>query len=328
MILKLEKPIKIPDGKLVRAISGNRDGSFSIVFDGENFSPVVRFYDRDGKVCYPMSPYERASYLSKAYAKAFKLYRGNDFNNGYFKEEIFPNGWSDVRTGEHRFLVNEDFEPVVTDYDSIHVFNCGMVISDFRKTKSQGTMLILDLKGRPLRMVSNIVTFLGDGCYLAEKVETGVWTLFNFAGVELSKKPVTGCELFFNGSFVLTFDDGCQRYYHPDGTVKTVETKDATVLPDGCFIQRDEYHQISGIYSPNGIMDRRSVYRFQKTDDYYLISGEQTDGLLYDSTGNLLGKRFKLVKAEANFAFFERDNWLYVFNQFGKVLSGKYCDEC
>lgn len=326
MILNLERPIKTSEGLLIRAISGESDGSIAVTYDGEELASAVRFYDAHGEIMYPMSPEERACRLTKVFHKTFG-YHVEDFYRGYYTEEIFPNGWADVKVAGHRMLVNDDFNSVVTDYERVWVFSCGIAIKGVEPKGSKEGILFLDLKGRTLRVADDVVHFVGDGCYLAEDGDTDRWSLRDFAGNQLAKKPIINCEMTTNGSFILTTNDGWKRLYAPDGRALTVSVeKTAEIMPDGCFINYSECHLIDGIYSPDGLLDRRSVYSFKRTDSYYLLTGEHMTGALYDSEGEYLGKGFCLVASNANFALFERGDTLYIFNQFGKVLSGKYVE--
>jgi len=325
MNFELKKPIKTPEGLLIRAISGESDGSIAVTYDGEELASAVRFYDAQGEVMYPMSPEERSGLLKKAYRQAFGDYV-SDFASGYFTEEKFPNGWADVKVNRHRMLVNDEFKPIVTDYSMVRVTNCGIIIAD-GTLGSEKKFEFLNLKGQRLHTVKGIICFLGDGCYLADDPCTGKWFLCDFAGHRLTNKPITGCQMFANGSFILTTNDGFKRLYAPDGTPITIEVaNESQIMPDGYVINYSECHLIDGIYSPKGILDNRSVYSFERMDNYYLITGEDVTGALYDSAGEYLGKNFKRLSSCDNFALFERGDTLFIFNQFGKVLSGKYVE--
>ena len=329
MILNLKKPIKTPDGLLIREISGNSDGSYAITFDGANLLPCVRFYNASGEPEYPMAPEDRACRLAKVFHETFGR-RVEDFYGGYYTENIFPNGWTDVRAAGRNMLLDDDFKPIVANYERVWVFNCGIAIKGVEPKGSKKGMLFLDLKGRSLRVVDNVVNFVGDGCYLAEDGGTDQWSLHDFAGNQLAKKPIIGCEMTTNGSFVLTTVDGLKRLYAPDGTAVTIEVAtDSVIMPDGYFIHYNDCHLIDGIYSPAGILDmkRSSIYSFKKTSNYYLLTGENVTGALYDCQGEYQGKNFKFANEQEGFAFFERGDILYIFNRFGKILSGKYVED-
>ena len=173
--------------------------------------------------------------------------------------------------------------------------------------------------GYPLCKVFNVIDFVGDGNILVVG-DDEVMRLLSFDAKILVYEAVAGYEKFVNGRFVLTFEDGTKRMYEPDGRTLSVAVRDSEFLPDGCFVYY-EGNLARGVYRPDGILDRREIYSYEKAGSYYLFNGEFDSGVLYDDDTQEIGKNYTLLKQEGNFCLFEHEGSYELFNQFGKVAT-------
>jgi hypothetical protein len=170
-----------------------------------------------------------------------------------------------------------------------------------------------------LRKVDNVVAFVGDGNILVRDKRENAMALKTFAGKDMTKKPISCFESLGNGYFVLTFIDGLSKMYDSNARGRTIEVKDSTFLPDGCFVCYDR-KLITGVYNRHGILDRREIFSFEKTNDYYLFSGDSYNGYLYNAKGEKLGENYVLLKSKDNFTLFEHEGQIELFNQYGRVF--------
>jgi len=236
--------------------------------------------------------------------------------NGSFKLTVLQNATKVVKAFDekgHPVRANKmSIEP--NSLPDLRFFNLGSAVRC-----EQDTWQLFSACGCPLRLVSDVVDFVGDGNILVAD-DDKVMKLVSFDGTVLVDTPITSYEMFPNGRFVLVFIDGNMRMFEPDGRRKSELVKNSVFMPDGCFVYY-ENNLLINVYRPDGILDRREIYSFEKAGYYYLFSGEFYNGALYNDEGEEIGKDYVLLKRQENFCLFEHNGNYELFNQFGKVAT-------
>lgn len=337
------KPALVNDkGMEVHAIEGFANGSFALktVANGRTF---IKLFDAQGKeVCADITAiiarnryveFCRGAVLGERTCLFLQKGDADDYYAAWVEHDkwyesgvndvyIFANDWFETSAYGIKILHSADGTEMAHDFKQAKVFNLGYALCMTDADVAGNKWELFTLSGKRIRKVSRVAGFVGDGNMLVYGKASNILSLRDFAGKELPTKPIACFENFANGCFVLTFTDGLSRMYLPNGKPLSVEVKDATLLPDGCFVQY-EGTLITGVYGPNGILDRRTIYSFEKVSHYYLFSGEFYNGHLFDSAGQKIGEDYVLLKSADNFALFGHNGELQLFNQYGCVFTAK-----
>lgn len=342
MIMDFKSEPLVFEGGLVQKIEGFADGSFTAsVLNGEKAFLVL--FDAKGQVVAKadalsveelplhrgatlgkerillLSPTDRACNLrgTRMLSCMGTVLRSDGIaeNTGFDDFKLFANGWYELCFANSNKLFNEQHQLMAEGFERAYVFDLGYALTD----KYDAGLHLFSVSGVPMTTSLGVEAVLGNGNLLIGDAENH-FTLFSFTGKELCQKPIVCFKQRFNGCFELTFSDGLSRMYDPDGNRLTIEVRDATLLADGCFVQYDG-KLIVGIYNETGIVDKREIYSFEQSDDYYLLNSEFESGVLYDRQTHCIGKDYVLLKQGENFALFEHDGNYELFNQFGLVAS-------
>ena len=94
-------------------------------------------------------------------------------------------------------------------------------------------------------------------------------------------------------------------------------------MPGGLFIQYDG-KLIVGMYGPDGLLDRREVYSFERTGYYYVLNDSVDNGVLYSAESKeRIGNDFVLLKSAGLFSLFKNlhTKELVLMNHNGAVLT-------
>lgn len=314
----------------IEAITGARNGSFSLQIVKDNIKSLL-MYDRFGHSMYEVHREQSLNYgvffqdgaCLLGCASVDSEHKTHVSGKAYLGEviqfedaEVFPNDWFVLRIHQINTLFDKFLRIKASGFSKAEVFVNGYALCFDDECSWQ----LFKPNGKFLREVDRVAGFVGDGLVLV-KTDDGSLRLENFEGKTLNEKTIVSFFNYNDDCFVLTTSDGFSRMYASSGEIITVETKDAEFLPDGCFVQLIYGGKmVSAIYKPNGIQDKRSIYTFEVTEKHYLINSEFDKGLLFDANGKELGREFKLIDNAENFAVFEQEGKIKLFNQYGQVL--------
>lgn len=316
----------------IEAITGARNGSFSLQIVKDNVKCLL-MYDKLGHSLYEVHREEMFNYgvfLGEAncligHASLDDEHKTHVSGKAYLGDvicfedaEVFSNDWFVLRVEGTNKLFNRALRVQAEGFKKALMFRNGYALC-----YDDSSWKLFSLKGRFVREVQQVIGFVGDGLVLVKSDNGETW-LESFKGKTLIEKPIISFYNYNENCFVLTTEDGFSRMYRSDGSRISEETRDAEFFPDGCFVQMlYGGKMVSAIYRPNGILDKRPVYSYEMTENYYLINAENEQGRLFDEEGKELGSDFSLIEDTENFALFEHKDRLKLFNQFGLALSIK-----
>lgn len=250
---------------------------------------------------------------------------GHEVKNGIYGFKIFTNNWYVLCFGAARVLFNDKHQKVAEWFGRCFAFGDGYYAtqSDWLITSLERSWQLFKHE-KQLDPLFNVEAFVGTSCLLVRNREKKV-LLTDLNGQELCRIPVVKHKKLLNNRFVLTFEDGSERLYLPDGKPMGVSVKDAMLLADGRFVTKDR-HLITGIYNRDGIVEKNipvptAVYDFSL---YYYMLKWFDKSVLYDCNGQNLGEGYVVSHACENFLFAERAGRVCLFNQFGCAL---VCDK-
>ena len=208
--------------------------------------------------------------------------------------QLFGNGWYVLSFGQQKLLYDDKHCLVAKNFTAAKVFSLGYALHDNNLFDDKDWILYLS-DGTSLRWIAFVKAFLGDGNVLIpyEKDPFAFSSAFYFDGKELTDREIVDYANFENGRFVLYFNGGGCRMYHPDGTPLSDLVYDAEFFPDGRFVTRAETN--IEIYRPNGLPSRQSYYSYERAGTCYAVSNETEQGVLYDQNGEKIGSGYTKV---------------------------------
>ena len=347
MIMNFESPLPRINAGEVLAVTAFANGCFSvwISFGGERSLFV---YDADGILKYEVlnikAPRGRVPcgiYLGgNVFALCAWSKKEKKFTSGHVRDtkgyrqyfdgiQVFENNWYCLSVkGENKLFNGE--RCVASGFGRAKVFDMGFALQE---DSSSDVWELFTPDAKPVRTETRVKAFVGDGNMLVEKSITNEITnettneiaMKDFSGKELRLiEPVSGYSQMASGRFILEANCGeFFRMYDPSGHPMAETIRNAYFLPDGRFVQYDEWGLMYGIYKPDGIIEKRpTVYKCQPIGEFYLIDDNEADGRLFDNQGNELGQNYKLVATEGGFALLKNKYDKYeLFNENGLVLS-------
>jgi hypothetical protein len=245
--------------------------------------------------------------------------------DGIYGFKVFTNGWYVLCFGAARALFNDRHQKVAEWFGRCFAFGDGYYAtqSDWLITSLERSWQLFKYE-KQLNPLFNVEAFVGTSCLLVRNRERKV-LLTDLNGKELCRIPVVKHKKLLNNRFVLTFEDGSERLYQPDGKPMGVSVKDAMLLADGRFASKDR-NLVTGLYGKDGIVEKNipvptAVYDFSL---YYYMLKWFDKSVLYDCNGQNLGEGYRVIQASENFLLTERAGRVCLFNQFGCAL---VCDK-
>lgn len=316
---------------VIEAITGVRNGCFSLAVVKNNMKSLL-MYNRFGQLSYEVNRHKGLNYgvsLKDGACLIGQIIKDDNHQPHiegmaylgkvlpFDDAEVFFNDWFVLKHMGTNKLYHANFSVMAQGFSKAKVFKCGYALCFDDATSWQ----LFSPDGCFLREIHQVEDFIGNGNVLT-KSDKGNLKLENFAGQPFDFKPIIGFKKYNDNCFVLTTADGLSRMYDCDALPISVETRDAQFLPDGCFVQFEYGGKlISSIYRPHGILDKRPIFHFETTENYYLISAEFEKERLFDARGKELGRDFTLIKNAENFALFEHEGNIKLFNQYGLVFT-------
>jgi len=234
--------------------------------------------------------------------------------------KIFANEWFVLKIKETNKLFRSEGLVMAEGFDKAMAFESGYALSFGDRT----IWKTFARDGYYFTEFRQVAGFFGDGCVLVKNDDQKTMTLKNITGQKLTQRKFVAHEYLSPDRFALTTDTGLTFMYDKNGFSKTVETQNADFLADGSFVSKWDNNTLA-VYNKSGILDKYKspIVHFEAMEYYYLIDDNGVKGRLFDVKGTELGHDFVLLKSAENFALFEQEDEVKLFNQFGLVLTLK-----
>ena len=339
MFIDFNPGILVSNAAEVKAIAGVRNGCFSLDIVKDNGCENLLMYNKLGQLMYEIrnnKAYNCGIYLNNGHCLVGKVTTDDEKKDhmsgvAYLRDvllfedaEVFSNDWFVLKVNGTNMLFDRSLAKISEGFSKAVMFKTGYALC----FEDESIWKLFTLGGNFFRTAQNVAGIVGNGNVLL-RADDGTFKLENFRGDAIETKPIVEFSNYNDNYFVLTTKDGLSRMY--DGQASRisveVETSNTQFLPDKCFVQLEYGGKIvSAIYKPTGILDKRPIYTFETTENYYLINAEFDHGRLFDAKGVELGKGFELIDAKENFALFEQEGKAKLFNQFGEVFEAKMAE--